>query len=357
MVQLDYITPKVSVVIPVYNAGKYLQKTIDSIVSQSFTGWEMILVDDGSKDESGRICDEQTDKRIKVFHKKNGGVSSARNYGLRQANGEYIAFIDADDYVDPDYLCSLLDGDGSDFVIMGYWYDNRTEIAPPKKGQYTWADIRENINDFLNTDHFCFPWARLFKKEIIESFNISFNENMRFAEDHVFNWTYLQYVKSLYISGHSLYHKNTVEATKYNLSFKEIDMIDGQLFHLLSNLNTAFELNIHPHPQTFFHIAFQDDCISSYTVSEYVDYWYKYHSNSSKKDAYSNVATYSFYPALQQMKKLKSQSDFKRKVVELDAFMDSPWSFVWYANAKSRLIVPFIKLGLYRLVAFLLRKI
>ena len=94
--------PKISVIIPVYNAEKYLYRCIDSVLVQTFTNWELLLIDDGSKDSSGVICDEYAakDARVRVFHKENGGVSSARNLGLDNARGEWVAFVDSDDYIE-----------------------------------------------------------------------------------------------------------------------------------------------------------------------------------------------------------------------------------------------------------------
>ena len=94
--------PKVSFIVPVYNAGKYLHRCIDSLMQQSFTDFEVLLVDDGSSDDSGKICNDYAakDERVKVFRKVNGGVSSARNLGLDNASGEYISFVDADDYLE-----------------------------------------------------------------------------------------------------------------------------------------------------------------------------------------------------------------------------------------------------------------
>ena len=105
------ITPKISVIVPVYNAEKYLHRCIDSILSQTFTDFELLLIDDGSKDGSGAICDEYAakDNRVRVFHKENGGVSSARNLGLDNACGEWVTFVDADDYVRPSYLATYIE--------------------------------------------------------------------------------------------------------------------------------------------------------------------------------------------------------------------------------------------------------
>ena len=95
--------PKISVIVPVYNTEKYLHRCIDSVLAQTFTDWELLLIDDGSKDTSGSICDKYAakDKRIRVFHKENGGVSSARNLGRDYAQGEWVTFVDSDDYIEP----------------------------------------------------------------------------------------------------------------------------------------------------------------------------------------------------------------------------------------------------------------
>ena len=98
--------PKISVIVPVYNVEKYLRRCVDSILTQTFTDFEVLLIDDGSTDGSGKICDEyaKKDKRVRVFHKENGGVSSARNLGLDNVRGRYVTFVDADDKISPDYF-------------------------------------------------------------------------------------------------------------------------------------------------------------------------------------------------------------------------------------------------------------
>ena len=104
--------PAVSVVVPVYNAGRHLPRCVQSIQSQTMRDLEIILVDDGSTDGSAQLCEElaSADDRIRVFHKKNGGVSSARNFGIEKAKGEYLLFVDADDFIHPDMLSILLNG-------------------------------------------------------------------------------------------------------------------------------------------------------------------------------------------------------------------------------------------------------
>lgn len=114
----------VSIIVPVYNAEKYLRRCIDSILSQSFEHFELLLVDDGSTDSSGVICDEYAtkDNRVRVFHKTNGGVSSARNLGIVKSCGEWVAFVDADDRLLKDALNILMNksASGTDLVICGY---------------------------------------------------------------------------------------------------------------------------------------------------------------------------------------------------------------------------------------------
>ena len=112
--------PKVSVIVPVYKAEAYLNRCMDSLLTQTFRNFEVLLIDDGSPDRSGEICDEyaKKDSRVRVFHEKNQGVSVARNKGLEQVRGECIAFVDADDYVERDYLMHLLQF-SEDLIISG----------------------------------------------------------------------------------------------------------------------------------------------------------------------------------------------------------------------------------------------
>ena len=118
--------PKISVIVPVYKAEKYIRRCVDSILAQTFTDFELLLVDDGSPDNSGAICDEYAarDSRVKVFHKENGGVSSARQMGLDNSLGEYVIHADPDDWVEPDMLQELYSEaqqSGADMVICDFY--------------------------------------------------------------------------------------------------------------------------------------------------------------------------------------------------------------------------------------------
>ena len=123
------VPPAVSIIVPVYNTERFLNRCIDSVLAQTYSDWELLLVDDGSTDSSGSICDEYAtqDSRIRVFHKENGGVSSARNLGLDYARGEWITFVDSDDYIAPDMIEKLYETqkrNNADITVCGYrWVD------------------------------------------------------------------------------------------------------------------------------------------------------------------------------------------------------------------------------------------
>ena len=106
---MERLKPVISVIVPVYNVEKYLEKCVQSVLAQTFKEIEILLIDDGSKDASGRLCDQYAlkDGRIRVIHKENGGLSDARNRGIMEARGDYLSFIDGDDYIEPDMLGSL----------------------------------------------------------------------------------------------------------------------------------------------------------------------------------------------------------------------------------------------------------
>lgn len=162
---------KISVIVPVYNAEKYLNQCIQSIQNQSYTDFELILVNDGSTDASGDICESyvKTDQRIKLFTKINGGVSSARNLGLDNATGEWVTFIDSDDWVDKDYLQKMIEGNFNfDFIVSYYYAEGWKEwISDPFDDcQYNTEDIKVCLNK--NLRRFSFICCKLYRRGIIE---------------------------------------------------------------------------------------------------------------------------------------------------------------------------------------------
>lgn len=190
----------ISVIVPVYNAEKYLHRCIDSILNQTFTDFELLLINDGSKDQSSIICDKyaRKDSRIRVFHKENGGVSSARNLGLDNAKGKWVVFVDSDDWVDEHYLEVLYQDGKYDFVTC-YWRlvndESYTCFVPDEKEYYGKSEICDFLD--LNIGKVSFPVCRLYSKMIIKENNLCFNEKIHCSEDALFNIIYLQYVHAI----------------------------------------------------------------------------------------------------------------------------------------------------------------
>ena len=190
----------ISIIVPVYNVEKYLQRCIESILAQTFPDFELLLIDDGSKDKSGEICDNYAlkDKRIKVFHKQNGGVSSARNYGLHEAQGEWITFIDSDDWVCADYLSSFTTD--SDLCVQGY-YCGENAI------RYDKIFIDHNPGAYYLYKGYVFgPYCKLFRLSIIKEGHILFDETMAFGEDILFLMEYIILCNTMRVVNACGYH-------------------------------------------------------------------------------------------------------------------------------------------------------
>lgn len=193
--------PLISIIVPVFNTDKYLSKCLDSILEQSYTDFELLLIDDGSTDDSGRVCDEYSvkDNRIRVFHKANGGVSSARNMGLDKAIGRWIYFFDSDDEMYPDGIEALINGcqkENIDFVTAGY-----EQFSFEKQRMVTTllGEIEERILDindgvklmYRDVFYQFYTPTKLFKREIIEKIRLRFDESLYFSEDRLFIIKYL----------------------------------------------------------------------------------------------------------------------------------------------------------------------
>lgn len=196
----------ISVIVPVYNSEKYLHRCIDSILAQTYTDFELLLIDDGSTDSSGAICDEyaRKDSRVRVFHKKNGGVSSARNLGLDNAQGEWITFVDTDDKLySPRVLFELLKYAKVDLVVSAscFNYTNRkVKVQLEDKGLIKgYQEISGFLTRNLNSAILRVPWGKLYRKELINQKKVRFNERLTIGEDAIFNIDYFSLVSSIQI--------------------------------------------------------------------------------------------------------------------------------------------------------------
>ena len=333
----------ISIVVPVYNGQDFIRRSLNKILAQTFKDWELIVVDDGSTDKTAEILSEyEKNTQVRIIKKENGGVSSARNVGIEYAQGEYITFIDADDIIDPTYLESLSKGIGYDMVVTGFCYG---EI--PQKPSFSQLDaitkdkIAINLAEYLSSDYFCYPWARMFKLDIIKKKKLKFNTKLRFGEDHLFNWEFLEHIESLILEVSTLYHKISEEGSGIgysHLSFAEIDFLDKKLYQQKKALERAYGVNLSVPPKTLFHISFMKDYVKEFPSSFYMSYFRQYHPEATETEAYKCVAEFLFHPALHGIKRGKIS------LADLDTFIDKPLKLFLSTKMKSRIIIPFLKM-------------
>lgn len=192
MLMMTEKQPLISIIIPVYNGGKYLRPCIDSIVGQTWKNWELLLIDDGSSDGSERVCDEYAANHdnIRAVHKPNGGQASARNLGIGMAKGSFIAFADCDDWLDPDayeVMMKTLADTGADIVICGYTeeYANR-QLAVNAGGELSVLSGADALKQVLGGGIGSYLWSMLFKREVVREPMPDLNP----YEDHatIFKW-------------------------------------------------------------------------------------------------------------------------------------------------------------------------
>ena len=205
--------PLISVIVPVYKVEKYLDKCIKSITNQTYTNLEIILVDDGSPDKCGMLCDLwcSRDKRIKVIHKKNGGLSDARNVGITEARGKYVGFVDSDDYIDKDMYLKLYNKatlEKSDIALCGYYKSNGKELELCKMQGNNEFGSSIKKNPELIKYSYAFSAVHLFKKELIDKNKIIF-EDYKIFEDLLFTYKSYKHANKIVKVFEPLYYYRT----------------------------------------------------------------------------------------------------------------------------------------------------
>ena len=190
--RMERDNPLVSIIVPVYNVANYLKKCLDSLVAQTYRAIEIILIDDGSTDTSGQICDtyNQKFKNIIVVHSTNSGQAAARNKGLSLATGEYIGFVDSDDWVEPDMYESLVNTallENSDMVMCGYKACYPNKIIEFSRNTYKTENLSviEFVNGLQTQKTKCVVWNKLFKREMLKS--VFFVEGQLFEDAYFIN--------------------------------------------------------------------------------------------------------------------------------------------------------------------------
>ena len=209
------MNPSVSIIVPVYNAEKTIRRCIESILHQSCGDFELLVVDDGSPDSSGAICDAYAagDARVRVFHKENGGVSAARNLALEQARGKYIQFLDSDDWITPDATLLLLraaEEHEADLVISDFYrvvgerVSVKGDIAEGSvltQEEYA-AHMMENPADF----YYGVLWNKLYRRSIVERYRLRMDEEISWCEDFLFNLEYIRCARRFYALNVPIYY-------------------------------------------------------------------------------------------------------------------------------------------------------
>ena len=197
---------KVSIVIPIYNAEKYLYECLKSVKQQTYTNIEVLMINDGSTDNSENICkDFLKDKRFKLINKKNGGVSSARNIGIEKCNGDYILFVDADDWCKKDLLQQTMEYNNTYEMICFSYFKAYKDINIKEELKVEQnSDIKKEI--LINKTIGGYLWNKVFKVQIIKEHNIKFNENISYCEDLLFIKQYIEYVKKVKYLNIPLYY-------------------------------------------------------------------------------------------------------------------------------------------------------
>lgn len=298
--------PRISVIVPVYNTEKYLRRCVDSILAQTFRDFELLLVDDGSTDSSPAICDEyaKKDSRVRVFHKENGGVSSARNLGLDNARGEWIAFADSDDHVNVEYLTILMRGLELDWVASSYRIlgDKGGWLTQMEDGIYIGKDLYKCYQKYLSTN-FRTPWGKRYKRELIH--NIRFPLSMNVGEDLAFNLEYACNVNSIGLSSQATYLYNRKNENSLTHILRED--VTEDFFYMISNkinklnrvknvVNNSIVLNLLGYP--FFSLILEYTKVLKFT--NYTKFKSFIQSKEAKEFIKSNIRVegYRFYVVL-----------------------------------------------------------
>ena len=227
----------VSLIVPIYNMENYIDRCFECLIHQDYSNYEIILVDDGSTDMSAKKCDEYKKlypNKVMVIHKKNGGLSSARNEGMKYASGKYVIFPDPDDWVELNYVSqamSLYSKHAVDLVCIGYFidYDDHHVLANISTNEMT-MDSNKAIESLLsNASIQGFAWNKFYKKEIIDQYDLKFLDDVGTTEDLDFAYRYLKHCKSVYYNPNIRtyhYYQRDGAATNSGFSIKKINSMN-----------------------------------------------------------------------------------------------------------------------------------
>ena len=237
----------ISIIVPIYNVEKYIRQCIDSICRQTYQDLEIILVDDGSTDACGHICEEyrEKDSRVIVIHKDNGGLVSARKAGIRAASGQYIAYVDGDDWIEPDMyrrMYQKMTEQNVDVVMCGRYEDTgkscKQVFQGIPEGKYDQRALLEEVyprmiinGDFFTWGMFPGVWDKLFRRECVERFQLAVDERIVMGEDAACTYPCLLNIKSAYVMHACLYHYR--QTTSSMVKKRHIGGLEREQFRIL----------------------------------------------------------------------------------------------------------------------------
>lgn len=240
--------PLITIIIPIYNVSKYLVRCINSVISQSYKNLEILLIDDGSTDESGIICDryKNNDSRIRVFHNNNAGRSSSRNFGLINACGEYISFVDGDDWISESFIELLYEAACADNYDISFcdWY-----FSFPDKNilyeSFCPTGIKKNIMTDYIIEGYHVVWNKLYKKSLLDKYHLAFpNHIQKFEEDTWFTIRAMFYAEKIAKVSLPLYYYNQTNPTSITNYSRSIDGLTTKLLVYKDTLDFFSELKI-----------------------------------------------------------------------------------------------------------------
>lgn len=291
---------KISIIIPAYNVEKYIAKCLDSVINQSYKNLDIIVVDDGSKDGTGSIIDDYSakDNRIRAVHQPNGGLPNARNTGMKYANGDYIMFLDSDDWIEPTcckVIISEMQKDKVDLVFFEYYkeYKNKTvqmKTYPHEKLIYN----RDGKQEFFLYDmRTITAWGKIYNAEILHK--CEFNESLRTAEDVEFNYRIYDHVnKAVYIQRPLLHYRILEQSAIHGYDSQIKDNLKSVLECLSNWLSTSMPFHEEAY-YSFKAIAFLLVCQNGICLNKQLSFWQKRKKISALKrdltykDLFSNL--------------------------------------------------------------------
>ena len=222
----------ISIIVPVFNAEKSIARCVTSVLNQTYTDFELILIDDGSTDSSLRICRHfaKTDNRIVLFHQDNAGVSAARNLGIAAAKGQFISFIDSDDYIEKDLYEKLNSActKETDWVVAGFVHEFNNKLSERFATRdmifHLTPEDSQNCLELFHKRLIFGPCSKLYRAEIIQKHNLSFALGVSYGEDRLFNYNYLEFVSTIHTLSTTGYHyvfqPTSLSSTKYRNQFE-----------------------------------------------------------------------------------------------------------------------------------------